>query len=288
VTPSILALPLRRGVRQGFLVSLALLLAAALTFGPPAAGGATAAGNRAGTAPRALVLAPFATDWGDVATNQQIASLLTQAGFAVTVYQDSQVTVPVMKTLSRYAFIYVATHVGPLPNGDAALATADTRHMKYQKYLNNYSLAEMHILHNGAMRWFDAANGRFIHFYDGQFPAHTVVLTNACNTADMPLFWHYLKQAGVGTLIGWHHHIYSGDGDRTALTLLQSMLRGESMSQAVKDVIAAGESVSPVAGQKKPGTLDMMGDGTVTLQRITGVAPAPVTPPSTGSGGSPY
>lgn len=210
--------------------------------------------------PRALVLEPFATDLGDGATTGQIvANELTSAGYAVTVLSDQQVTVPVMFNLSRYSFIYISTHVGPLPDNDAAIATGDTRHQPYASYLANYTLAEMKISHGGALKYFDAVTGLFIHRYVGTFSPHTIVFLNSCNALDMPLFWHYLQRSGVGTLISWHHHVTANDSDRAAEVMLGAMAKGQSVSQALATTKAAGAATSVI--KNKTGTLNFMGDG---------------------------
>jgi hypothetical protein len=219
---------------------------------------------------RALVLEPFATDLGDATgPGETIPSALTHAGFAVTTLRDSQVTVPTMLTLSQYSFIYISTHAGPLPNNDAAISTADTRHQPFAQYLNNYSMAEMKITSQGTLKYFDAVTGRFIHKYDGPFPGHTIVFIASCNTLDMPLFWHYLQQSGVVTLIGWHHHVDIVESDHAAEAIFDAFSKGATVSQAVAYATAKGYGNAPYG--KIKGWLSYEGDGSVTLQSASGV-----------------
>jgi hypothetical protein len=173
-----------------------------------------------------------------------------------------------MRSLSQYAFVYISTHAGPLPNNDAAVATGDTRHQPFATYLENYSLAEMKIASQGVTKYFDAVTGRFIHRYDGQFPEHTIVFLNACNALDMPLFWRYLKQSGVATLISWHHHVTVADSDRAAETLFAQFALRKTISEAVSTTTASGYGIS-VTG-KKQGWLSFIGDGSGTLQAASG------------------
>jgi hypothetical protein len=215
------------------------------------------------------VLEPFATDLGDGAgTGQDVVDALQRSGFAVTVLLDAHVTVPVMRSLSRYAFVYISTHVGPLPSNDAAVATGDTRHQRFAPYLANYTLAEMRIVHGGVDRFFDAVTGLFIHRYDGAFPAHSIVFLNSCTALDMPLFWRYLQESGVATLISWHHHVTSGDADRAAEDIFSALVAGKSVSEAVLATTAAGAGTSLV--KSKIGWLSFSGDGANTLQQATG------------------
>lgn len=281
VSRRISALPLRRCARQGKFLMLGLLLFPLVAL-VPAPGYANASPRAPGSGqPRALVLEPFATDLGDgPGPGQDVVNALQGAGYAVTVLLDVQVTVSVMRSLSRYAFIYISTHAGPLPNNDAAVATGDTRHHKFSSYLANYSLAEMRIASGGANRYFDAVTGRFIHRYDGVFPAHSIIFLNACNTLDMPLFWRYLRASGVGTLISWHHHVTSVDADRAAEAMLAALAAGKNISQALSATTAAGADTSVV--KNKRGWLSFSGDGMNTLQQ------APATqdpgPPASGRG----
>jgi hypothetical protein len=219
---------------------------------------------------RALVVEPFATDLGDGdSTGQDVTNYLKRAGFAVTVLRDSQVTVPTMLNLSQYAFVYFSTHAGPLPNNDAAISTGDTRHQPFAEYLDNYSLAEMKITSKGEMKYFDAVTGRFIHLYDGTFPAHTIIYVTACNALDMPVFWRYLHQSGVGTLIGWHHHVSIGEADQAAEAMFASFAKGRTVSQAIADATASGYGVSLLG--KKKGWLSFSGNGAATLQQAAGI-----------------
>jgi hypothetical protein len=211
------------------------------------------------------VLEPFAAELGDgQSTGQDVVNALQRAGFNVTVLRDAGVTVPIMRRLSLYSFIYISTHAGPLPNDDAAIATGDTRHQRYAAYLNNYTLAEMKIARGGILQFFNAVTGRFIHRYDGAFPAHSIVFLNTCNVLDMPRFWRYLHMSGVATLISWHYHVTSGDADRAAEEMFAALATGASVSQAIFATMASGAGTSLT--RSKRGWLWFSGDGANTLQ----------------------
>ncbi|HZU14035.1 MAG TPA: hypothetical protein VFB58_14430 [Chloroflexota bacterium] len=221
----------------------------------------------AGVQPQALVLDPFPEQHGAGYTAQDAVTLLQSAGFRVTDLEGTQVTVPVMMTLSHYAVIYVFTHSGPLPNNDAAVATGDTRHAMYKKYFRTQSLVEMHIMSDHGFRYFDAVTGRFIDRYTGKFSPHSIVFLNACTALGMTQFWVDLKKAGVGTLISWRHHVNNTDADVGAHEVLAALARGESVSQAIRQAFELGAGISVVKG--KLGTLAYTGDGGNTFARAT-------------------
>lgn len=232
---------------------------------------ATAASHfpRGGVAqPRALVLEPFGTELGmGQSAGRFEADVLQRAGYAVTVLRDAQVTVPIMRRLSDYSFVYIDTHVGPLPNDDASVATGDTRYHRYAGYFANYYLVQMLIAdgQTGHSKNFDAVTGRFIHRYAGIFPPNSIVFVNSCNALDMPLFWHYLRMAGVSTLISWHHHVSSGDAEQASHDLLSALAQGETVNGALLATQMAGAGRSTVG--KQPGWLSFSGDGSNTLLR---------------------
>lgn len=218
--------------------------------------------------PRALVLEPFEIQLGmGQSAGQAEVNLLQQSGFAVTVLRDLHVTVPLMRHLSSYSVVYIETHVGPLPNNDAAVATADTRHHEFAAYFANYSLARMRIEvgQTGSYQLYDAVTGRFIHRYDGAFLPHTIFILGSCNALDMPLFWHYLHESGVSTLISWHDHVAAADADRASQYVLTALADGKTVGQAVLAAQASGVGVSFVAN--KVGWLSFSGDGTDTLAK---------------------
>ena len=216
--------------------------------------------------PQALVLEPFGIQLGlGQSSGQTEADLLHRAGFAVTVLRDAQVTVPIMRHLSNYSFVYIETHVGPLPNNDAAVATDDTRRGQFAAYFSNYYLAQMRIADSqtGIYQFYDAVTGRFIHRYDGAFPSHSIIFLGSCNALDMPLFWRYLRKSGVSTLISWHHHVAGADADRAAQYVLTALADGKSVGQAILAARVAGVGQSTVGN--KVGWLSFSGDGMNTL-----------------------
>lgn len=238
---------------------------------------------------KALVLEPFGSEIGDSqTTGQHVVAGLRKAGFAVTVRKDGQVTVPVMRTLGQYSFVYISTHAGPLPDSDAAIATGDTRQKPYHPYFANYTLAQMRISRNGVKRLFDAVTGLFIRLYGGKFPKHTIVFLNTCTALDMPLFWKFLKTSGVGTLISWHHHVASGDADRAAESLFRALDDGYNVAQAVSITTSSGAGVSFVGN--KIGSIAFAGDGKNSLYRAAGTkgpAPSPTPSPTVTSAATP-
>jgi hypothetical protein len=231
---------------------------------------------------RALVLEPFGSEIGDaLGTGQDVVRALQQAGFAVTVKRDGQVTVPLMRNLARYSFVYISTHAGPLPDNDAAIATGDTRQKPYAPYLVNYTLAQMRISRKGVKQLFDAVTGLFIRVYDGKFSKHTIIFLNTCNALDMPLFWKFLKKSGVGTLISWHHHVASGDADRAAESMFRALGDGYTVAQAVSITTSSGAGTSLVG--KKIGWLSFSGEGSNSLYRAAvskGPTPSPIPSPT--------
>lgn len=232
-----------------------------------ASGFASAPHARATGQATALVLEPFPSQHSPGFSAQNAVAILQSAGFQVTELEGPQVTVPVMKTLSHYAVVYIFTHAGPLPNEDAAVSTGDSRHQRYKRYFTNQTLAQMRIHSDYGYLYFDAITGRFLHLYGGKFSPHSVVFINACTALGMPLFWKYLKQAGVGTLISWEHHVSAYDADVAADDVLGDLAAGKTVAQAIKDTKALGGGRS--VGGKKIGLLNFVGDGQNTFANAT-------------------
>lgn len=213
--------------------------------------------------PRALVLEPFSSQYSVENAGKDEVHILESSGFDVTVLRDSAVTVGVMRHLSRYAFVYIYTHVGPLPNNDAAIATGDTQHHQFRREFANYTLVQMHIVTDGTYHYFDAITGLFVHRYDGAFPAHTIVFLNGCTALGMPRLWHYLHESGVSTLISWRHHVTTVDASVAARNVIIDMAEGKTVRQAIRATRMAGAGISVVNG--KTGVMSFIGDGTNTL-----------------------
>jgi hypothetical protein len=96
------------------------------------------------------------------------------------------------------------------------------------------------------------------------------VFLNACTALGMPLFWKYLKQSGVGTLISWHDHVNTVDADLAAHDMFAALVAGQTVAQAVHATLRQGAGTSTVKG--KLGRIAFSGDGQNSLPSIQGGA----------------
>jgi hypothetical protein len=81
----------------------------------------------------------------------------------------------------------------------------------------------------------------------------------------MPLFWTYLKESGVGTLISWEHHVNTADADLAAHDMFAALVQGGTVTGAMHATQALGAGTSTVKG--KIGLLAFSGDGKNTFHQ---------------------
>ena len=226
----------------------------------------TAAASR----PQAVIIDPFPEQHSPGYDQQSLVSVLQAAGFKVTTYIGSAVTVEVMKHLNKYKIVYLFTHAGPLPNKDAAVSTGDTRRTRYKTYFKNYSLVQMHIMSaKGRMQNFDAITGRFLLKYSPRFQSHSLVFLNSCTALEMQRFVKDLKSMGLSTFVSWAHHVTTVDADNAGIAFFKALSEGKTVDQAMHVLKAEGIGLSYAS--TKIGTIGYRGSGKTTMKQMGAV-----------------
>jgi hypothetical protein len=225
------------------------------------------------TAGRALVLEPFAHQVGTVA-GQAAVDDLTRAGFKVDVLQNDAVTVQAMETLANYSVVYMETHAGALPGGDAVVATGETNTVPYTTLLQENSVIQILAAGDPSGTLYNAITGRFVTRHVGIFPASSVLYLDGCSVLAAPAFWQALQSRNVDVLLSWDHEVYNDVNEQSAGVMLAHLEAGETVSASLTATQAAGLGVSAVNGVTAH--LGFLGDGDDTLARA--LAETPPTP----------
>ncbi|MBV9279241.1 MAG: hypothetical protein JOZ41_04095 [Chloroflexi bacterium] len=229
---------------------------------------------------RAIVLEPFASELGRGASaGDAQASALAQAGFHVDELKDSAVTVGVMETLGSYSVVYIETHSGVLPDGDADVVTGETNTRPYATLFNEKSLLQAFVAGDPSGTLYDAITAKFVRLHIGAFPASSVVFLNGCGVLAAPLFWDALHDQNVSTLISWDNDVDGDITDAAAQLLFTNLIQGGTVASAVTQVRAAGLGTSVVG--TAVAHIGYIGDGGDTLQRaLSGATPTPTPTPT--------
>lgn len=259
---------------------LALLCALSLTLGAiPFQAVASSSGTPSAPG-KALVLEPFANELnlGPNAGQPEIGPL-TGAGFSVDVYRNADVTVPLMKSLGSYSFVYMQTHSGVFKGKDAGILTRDSAQygdLERECLPSDADDCSVKVMiPAGDPTLYDAVTGYFITQHTATFPNSTIVFLNGCSVLQAQRFWQDLQSKNVATLISWDGDVDSAVSERAAALLLQDLAAGETVAQSVADVTAQGLGTSPDGTAFGISHLGYFGDGTNTLKRALVGAPAP-------------
>lgn len=224
---------------------------------------------------KALVLAPFAWELGD--TGQSEAASLEKAGFTVQSAVNSAVTIELMKRLSDYAVVYIETHSGVLPNGDAILVTGDTNTNRYSPLLQNHSLMQAFVAGDSTGTLYLAITGAFVTAELGHFPPSSLMFVNGCSVLGAPLLWNALHDRGLDTLVSWDKQGLSTVESQAGIVAFTSLASGQDVAGAISAVQKAG--LGETDGGHGIAHLSYLGDGSDTLSRaLQGLAPPTPTP----------
>jgi hypothetical protein len=247
-----------------------------------AGSGATAwtgsAGRTGSAGGRALVLEPFAHQLGAAAGQTEIDDLM-QAGFQVDVARDDAVTVRTMETLAGYSMVYMETHAGVLPDGDAVVATGETNTVPYTAFFNEQSVMQVFAAGDPSGTLYNAITGRFVTRHMGSFPASSIVYLDGCSVLAAPSFWQALQGRNVDVLLSWDHEVYNDANELSADYMLTNLDKGDTIVASLAATQAAGLAVSTVAGITSH--LGFLGDGDDTLARaLAETTPTPTATPT--------
>ena len=216
-----------------------------------------------GRAPRALVLEPFAADLGegDVAGQPQV-SALKRAGFSVDVYVNGAVTIPLLEGMAAYSVIYIESHSGVLPHGDAFVLDGERNPDPYRNLFLDGSVVQGGPETDPGDLYVGVTHS-FIQKHTGTFPDSSLVFLNGCSILTAPTFWQTLLEKNVGAIVSWTGQTDSKVAESAAAYVFGRMASGASVASAVSETRGAGlgES-STVYGDAQ---LDFRGDGNDTL-----------------------
>lgn len=229
----------------------------------------------AGSAGRALVLEPFATQLqlGQHTGDIEVADL-RYAGYAVDQAYDEAVTLDTMKGLGQYKVVYMLTHSGVNEYGEGVVATGQLAHHEPEilPLIDERSVYVVGVV--GSTQYYYGIMSGFIRNHVGQFPPHALLFLNGCSLLKSTLFWQALADRGAGAMIGWDEEGMAHDDSNAAVEFFGQMARGETVSQATDAVRAAGYGTSTSPGHIAH--FGFVGDGSLTLY-----PDAPATPTAT-------
>lgn len=230
-----------------------------------------------GTA-RAAVLEPFATELGlgPTAGDPEV-SALQQAGFSVTQFYDTQVTLAALQSLPSYNVIYMHTHSGLTQAGGGVVASGElvsAQDPAAQALLQDGSVIEVGV--SGSQDIYYGVTARFVTQHMGRFPASSLMFLNGCSLLQAPDFWQALQSKGVGVMVSWNHEATSRDNYLGAAAFFNLMNQGMTVANAIKTEVAAGYGKSVVDNANA--TLGYDGDGSITLAAAGATHSASATP----------
>lgn len=219
-------------------------------------------------AARALVLEPFAGELslGSTAGGAEMDAL-QRAGYAVYVRRDGGVTVPVLETLGNYSAVYMETHSGTLPGGDAIIATGETDFAPYAsmaptRFGGDGSLMPALVAGDPTHRLYVAVTSTFIRLHVGRFPPDSIVFLNGCSLLQAPLFWQTLQSRGVASLISWNEQTDANVADPAGAVVVQDLMAGDTVEGSMQ---AASNAGLDVTNSSPPAHLGFDGDGGARL-----------------------
>jgi hypothetical protein len=233
---------------------------------------------------RALVLEPFADELAlGVSAGQQEADALTHAGFSVDVKRNAEVTVPVMESIANYSAVYMETHSGILPNGDAIVVTGDTNFAPYSALApvdngGDGSLMQALVAGDPTHKLYIAVTSTFVKLHVGQFPPNSILFLNGCSLLRAPLFWQALQSHNLAALISWDQEAVVNVTEPAAAVVVTALATGSSVAGSVKAADDAGLGVAPSI---PPANLGFLGNGADTIVSITRVPPTQTPAPPT-------
>lgn len=221
----------------------------------------------------AIVLEPFAAELGlGEGAGAPEAQALQSLGYNVTTLHDSQVTLATMATLPQYSVIYMETHSGVLPDGDAVVATAQTDTRGLDALFSDHSVMQVTVAGDAHRTLYVGITGQYIAQHLGTFPGNSLVYLNGCSALAAPRFWAALQSHGVATLVSWDHDAVYSTEDQAAHFVFDGLAAGDSVSAALQAARSNGVGSSFVGDTTAH--LGALGNASLVLT-------APKSPPAT-------
>ncbi|GAC1330975.1 MAG: hypothetical protein NVSMB22_23060 [Chloroflexota bacterium] len=226
------------------------------------------------------MLEPFADELalGAAAGNAE-ADALSSSGFTVDVKRNGDVTIPVMQSMNAYSFVYIETHSGILPDGNAIVVTGDTNFQPYTALApvangGDGSLMQATVAGDPTHRLYIAITATFVNRHVAQFPGNSVVFLNGCSLLRAPLFWQALENKAVGAMISWDQEAAVNVAEPAAAVVVNRLTAGGSVADSIKGAYNAGLGDAPAI---PPAHLGFLGNGSNTLSAAAAHATATAT-----------
>ena len=204
---------------------------------------------------------------------------LTQSGFRVDEVFDSNVTAGVMQKLADYSSVYMRTHSGVLPGGDAIVVTGESDSGPYASLYKDHSLMQAFVAGDPTGTLYNAITATIVTKHMGTFPDSSIMFLNGCSLLRAPTFWTALQKQNVATMISWDHEVYSTVSEPAGEFILTDLAKGDSVETDIAAAYTAGLGTSVVGDEVAK--LGFLGDGSETLPRALAGATPTLTPEPT-------
>lgn len=182
-----------------------------------------------GAPPRAVILDALNMTGGHDFTTR-CTQLLEGQGYVVNVFQGSQVTVDRFRRLGGYSVVVLRVHSGVFEGG-AWLFTGE----EYDgaKYVLEQLSDEVHISRTpNDPRLMFAVGSRFVERYMGDGLEGSLVILMGCDALGVDDLASAFCSAGA-SVVGWDGPVNLSDTDEAVLALIESLLGGASVEEAV-------------------------------------------------------
>jgi|SRR5579884_1532917 len=232
-----------------------------------------------GSAGRAVVLEPFATELGlGPHAGDLQAQFLEDAGYSVDQLYDGAVTVDEMEKLDQYNVVDIDTHSGANQYGEGVMATGEPYgdDPSLQPWVKEMSVMPTTVA--GTSQLYYGVLSHFFVAHESRFPPNALVFVNGCDLLEATVFWQALAYQGVGAMVSWDGLVEPGDAETSGNLLIANLTSGMSVSDAISAVLRVGAGTSVVNGTTS--RLGYLGNGNLTLAEGSEPTPTP-TPAST-------
>jgi hypothetical protein len=227
---------------------------------------------------KALVLEPFATALGmGPAAGQVERDDLTQAGFAVTEFDDTAVTVDVMATMAQYGVVYMHTHSGTTAGGEGILVSGQ---LATTDPCPSEQPSQCPVIVSGvygSSQLYYAVTSVFVQQSMGTFSPTSILFFNGCAFLPATRFWNALSARGAGVMVSWDNDSLAYDDYLNGAAFFNQMVTGSSVSTAINTLKAGGYAVSVWNGVTSH--LGYVGNGSLTLAQARQGGSSPTATP---------
>jgi hypothetical protein len=189
--------------------------------------------------PRAIILDALNVT-GDQDFTGRCTLLLESHGYRVDAYQGPQVTVDRFRGMRGYKVVLLRVHSGVFEGG-AWLFTGEE--YDGSKYVMEQLSNEVHMSRNpNDSRLMFALGSRFVERYLGGGLTGCLVVFMGCDALRVDNLASAFCSAGASATVGWDGPVNLSDTDEAVMSLLETLLGGASLGEAVAGVQRDGGS----------------------------------------------